>query len=271
MKALLALALLFAADCKAIPLDHLKGLSLLAHLKQNTAFENTWSRSPSPDAILKKFHLDFPFANLADIPNDCRALTKDNRSLLGDSDPVSGSPAIDNPNSAFVSWYQGCLTQYIRMEDRGLVEKRTISFTGGGASQETISPRLVSDFQDFFTPQVIEECRKKDDKDKAIGKPGDTMNLYSFRCRWKILSPAAKAALVEKIMEQYIGPPEVRQDLGVPGDFAAMVLKELDGYSAARDSRYDFLLPYPQARGDIRNATAILKFLIHFTGIGLKY
>lgn len=243
-------------------------------LVRKTSFIETWSRYPAPDAIIAGFRNGFQGASSMQVGVDCKILTDNNRSLLGDSDPLTGAPAVDHPNSTFVNWYTNCLASYIKSEDQGLTGWVYTKQPDGSMSANQKNMK-IEEFRRFFSSAVIDECLKNDDPYGSLKDPTGTVNVSSFTCRWTSLSAEVKSGFARQLLEKFIGPEEVILDLELAESenaLAAVMIDEVDGFNAKPDNRFQMLGVTSAGNGalTVRDAAKILKFLINLEDT-LKY
>ncbi|MCB0412047.1 MAG: hypothetical protein KDD22_05940, partial [Bdellovibrionales bacterium] len=105
-------------------------------------------RYPSPDVIINMLQASFPTVKMSVYEDlaKCWALTKSNRSVLGDSSPATGRPAVERPNSSFIVWYSGCLAK--------LLESEKQSLSPSSADQDSWIP-----FMNYLGDEMVEACR----------------------------------------------------------------------------------------------------------------
>ena len=110
IRAMILMTILWTAPAIALPVTsraQLKGPAqgLFRKLLRRASFTEEWSRYPAPDVVLNDLLAKFPAVKFEVLSEQCRQLVDENRIALGDSDPITGAPAMDQPNTAFVKWY----------------------------------------------------------------------------------------------------------------------------------------------------------------------
>ncbi len=230
------------------------------------SFSETWSRYPAPDVILNIFRDRFSVGSFATLSTECNQLSENNRAQLGESMPISGLPAIDNPNSTFVNWYLKCLVEYIGADDGNLAVVEDIP-KADGTYESKISDRDIVDIENLFGPEVIQECKAKDDELGSLSDPSKKVSLIKFSCRWQKLSTEIRVKYIRGLIEKYIGPEDVLIDLEIADSetaYVQMLFEELDNFMQKPDRRYEFLKVNPnEGNLTLRDASKILKFLIN--------
>jgi hypothetical protein len=235
-----------------LQMSHMMTVTPPSRLKKNISFQENWSRYPSPDVILNKLRQDFPTANLM-FTSECQVLTKANRSLLGDSQPMTGRPAVDSPNSSFINWYGSCVVSLIQQETNAAAElagePAFIANNGGTALNECKASfdadvakeqaeyqaqmKVYREYLETVKRETAEEAaawtkaRKSDPHGK---KPMQSKMKAQFMfepsapyaktfepkmCEWNKLSPEGKGRIINSYLEKYIGPEDVIIDLGL--------------------------------------------------------
>jgi hypothetical protein len=220
---------------------------------RKTSFKESWSRYPSPNSIINNLAGHFPLADQSRLSRDCRGLTVDNRSFLGDSDPVSGSPTIESPNSTFVNWYLNCISEFIKLENLGLVLSKYVKSDG---KTYFTSDLPIAEVKNFFTSDVIDECTLVDDPDKRLSQTNGIVQVQSFGCRWKSITIKTKLNLIRHLTEKYIGPSDVLIDLQIADSdeiFAKNILAQVEKFS--------FEYSQPGATDAARSAKGKFRFL----------
>lgn len=235
--------------------------------KRETSFKPTWQRYPSPDVFMNRLQQQFPNCDLRQIDRDCRMLTDENRALLGDSEPHTGSPSIDTPNSATANWYNRCLAQYVKHEAYGLT-KFKYTLRADGTTFAEREPRPLEFFNDYFGVAVVSEALQLENKSPtADGR----VTLSSFNILWKKLSPETQRAMIRHQMERFVGPEDVVIDLGLASSenqFVDAILGVLNKFIATPDAQtFTFLDVDGGSRVYLSDVTKIVQYLIMFQDV----
>lgn len=77
------------------------------------SFASRQIRYMTPFDLIQLLRVTFPVPDLTQVDGDCTKLTDENRGLIGDNSPLTGTPIFDEPSSGFVRWYAGCLNSYL--------------------------------------------------------------------------------------------------------------------------------------------------------------
>jgi hypothetical protein len=192
------------------------------------SFLQSWYRYPAPDMVIKALRKNFPTVNPENISEDCRNLTENNRTLLGDSDPGSGVPSLTAPSEAFNNWHNGCVIEYVK-------------------NQSFASDKVLK----FGIQNWDETYGKTADWNALDGQA--KLHLVQSLLRWYVGSDRLLISLgVQKRN----------------GKFAEQILIEVEKFAAKPDDLYDFLSVQgaePNLR--TTKATQIIQFLIHLADI----
>jgi hypothetical protein len=220
LTALLALSALMMTDAHAASRRGPR-----AGLRQDISFTQNWSRYPAPDAIIETLQFQFPHADLKYISAACLGVTNDNQSVLGTSNPLTGVPAIRDPNSAFLVWYTGCVKEFVKAEQMSF--RNQLSQTKGN-DLSTVTPEYVS-------AELLDLCRTELTEKYGYG--------YG-NCEWAKLDEAKRIAALSAEIERLLGPDEVVRDLGVApsiNDLAKRIDQQLADVIANKPQAFKFL------------------------------
>lgn len=176
---LLVGVILSSTNCSRTP-----SAPLLADGPQS--FASRQVRYMMPLDLMTLLRVSFP-VHLDSILTNCKELTSDNRSLVGDNSAASGSPVFSEPSSGFVRWYTDCVRAYLRgfEDDETDVEKAKI----------------------FYGSHLVEALPDQQDRLRT---------LFS-----SLPSDLQKAAVMDQI-ERLIGPSEIIEDFGYFRDSEAL-------------------------------------------------
>jgi len=217
------------------------------NLLHQTSFEQDWFRYPSPDSIFAQFIRTYPTVaeNIFSVSEGCRQLTDENRSLLGDSSTLSGSPSVPNPNSAFANWYLNCVKEYTTIEESAFYMQPQHS---------------IAELGQTFSKEAISKCY-----------PGqaatDSIASQNFYCVWQTLGAAEQLAMVNAVVLDLVGPDDVLKDIGLEdntGDYGKTLLAIMNDSIKSDPTKFSFLLS-TSGHGDIESledAYKVTKFLI---------
>lgn len=272
---------------------------------KKASFTENWSRYPSPDVIIARLHQDFPDGAFTYTNTGCNIMNDENRGLLGDSSPQTGKPAVDNPNSSFISWYSNCVTNLIKNEayaSGGTDEERFKQINGElafGLCQKAIDSKYEKDLAAFKDEQKnYDEVRAKYQKDleayrlaaekarknKSVKvpsmpeyptyhlgfEPRKPVEFHSTDCNWTELNADAKTRLINQFLERYIGPNDVIVDLQLADseqELSEKIRDYVDDYAQAQDARFDFLFATKEKDLILERAVRVIKLLIHLEDI----
>lgn len=272
---------------------------------KKASFTENWSRYPSPDVIIARLHQDFPDGAFTYTNTGCNIMNDENRGLLGDSSPQTGKPAVDNPNSSFISWYSNCVTNLIKNEayaSGGTDEERFKQINGElafGLCQKAIDSKYEKDLAAYEESKKIynaaqEKYQKeleayKSDLEKARKhrkfplptmpdypqynisfEPLKPTDFHSTDCSWTALSADAKTRLINQFLERYIGPNDVIVDLQLADseqELSEKIRDYVDDYAQAQDARFDFLFATKEKDLILERAVRVIKLLIHLEDI----
>ena len=252
-------------------------------LSHKVDFQQDWERYPAPDAILQELAQLFPRVTLASGEEECRALTNDNRSLLGDNNPITGYASVNQPNSSFVSWYNGCLIKYLATDFAVRFDFQHYSSATNQPIMNTVG-NFKTSMIEYLGKDYSSICKMSDAEASAHPAESTNVDVYMSRfsaCSWRSLSRKDQLDVINHNISLLIGPPEVVADLGIEkqaGELAQKVLAAVESMSADRN----FNLPTlnlvfndnEQKNGQrslqVLSATELARFLILQTSF-LKY
>lgn len=140
--------------------------------------------------------LDKKFDGLVVDSTSCRVLMNPNRSGLGDSSPFTGEVAVSLPDTAFLSWYQGCLDSYFNYLQYHVAGTQNSKAT---AIWKKMIPSLAS----------------KIDEAVASGKPPQEF-VQTFATSG--LSPETQKQIVRELTEWALGTDEEILSYGLISD-----------------------------------------------------
>jgi hypothetical protein len=257
-------ALILSSAATALTVGPISSASFSNKLFRKTSFKPTWQRYPPPDVFLNTLRQQFPLADIGLLDSNCRSLTNDNRTLLGDSEPATGRPSIDNPNSSTANWYNRCLAEYVKSEYQG-ISSYTYQTQADGTQIGTEDHRPLTFFNDYYSEEVVGEVKKLLGSDAYAN---EQMVPSRFDVDWKNLSAAAQSALVRRQVERLIGPEDIVLDLGLAAsedEFVAGVLRLISKFiNTPEATTFTFLeVNQPEYLG-VRRMTKIVQYLILF-------
>jgi hypothetical protein len=213
------------------------------------SFKRDWMRYPSPDVVIKQLLQNFSLLGEGSTmyDNKCGYLDQNNRSVLGDNNPTTGAPLVDNPNMSFVVWYTGCL--------QTLFEKEYVLLSTNTGSREG---RLQ-----YMGKPLIDACGD------AVNAQSENLldhPYYLSNCKWSSISTDLRRKKVLEFIDELIGPTEVVADLQIASsseELADIIQNSIQHYQENPDDRYKFL----RAEGELNviNALQAIRFLILMT------
>lgn len=214
-------------------------------LFRKMSFSQDWSRYPSPDVILATLQMQFPLAKIDSSSASCLIVTPDNRSILGESNPLTGTPSVTNPNSSFVVWYSGCLKDFLKSEE---YEFSALFIRGTPAEREALVKTHLSEKTLALCPVDLQG-----------GAP-------SSKCEWTQLTPAVRISIIESEIERLIGPDEVVRDLTLGtsvNELATRIDSKLSAIIAKNGDAFSFInMSFKSGRPDSVKAIGAVRFLI---------
>lgn len=192
--AIFALGILTAPPFVSSAAPSASQLAMWKKLKRNASFSEDWSRYPSPDTILSTLAWQFPLAALDKMPSGCVIDTEDSHTTLGGNVPLTGDPAISNPNSGFIVWYMGCTKSFITLERDGFY----LAYKSDAAKA----------LETYMTPKMRNLCL-------ISSNPSTGEASHPTLCPWSSLDVKARRAAIVEEIEKLIGPEDVIRDSGI--------------------------------------------------------
>lgn len=261
---LLFTALILSSAAPALPAGPMSSVFSSNKLFKKISFKPTWQRYPPPDVFLNTLRQQFPLVGIDQLDSNCRSLTNDNRTLLGDSEPATGKPSIDNPNSSTANWYNRCLAEYVKSEYQG-ISSYTYQTQADGTQIGTEDRRSLTFFNDYYSEEVVSEVKKLLGSDAYAD---EQMVPSKFDVDWKSLSAGAQAALVRRQIERLVGPEDIVLDLGLAAsedEFVARILGLISKFvNTPEATTFTFLDVNQPEYVRVRSMTKIAQYLILF-------
>ncbi len=223
----------------------------------NAAFQQDWSRYPTPHAIILKLKRDFPSVYSGYIDGDCTALSNSNRALIGDSNASTGRPTVDQPNSSFNIWYLGCLTKYINAQ---------FNYSSFNSKDD-----LNNFYGEDIVQSIVSSARHTPDLLNDVG----TLSYVIGGSLWSNLTTDQQKSIVTNWIEKLIGPEEILVDLNIASSMDVLVERvttELNKQNEQPTSTYSFLVGLPRETNQLQlnDAIGMTQFLLNLLDT-LKY
>lgn len=168
------------------------------------AFEQTSQRYLSGKDYFLVFKSHFQVVKDGQFSQEksCMKFTDSTEGLLGFSSPALGRPSSPKPTPAFVTWYSRCTMAIVKAEFAQI-------------KANNFSSKLLSK----FTPKALISSPPKAGFEKTP---------------WNALSPKLQDSVLSHLINEFIGPEEILQDLGwsdSPERYAESIRKSVESKS----------------------------------------
>jgi hypothetical protein len=94
----------------------------------------------------------------ASVPNSCKQLVEENKTVLGDVDPISGFSYANQLNSPFWKWYFGCIESYLKNDVKNNLA--SIINATGPVGAEVIGQKNLEDLKSLLWKSLTEDQKK---------------------------------------------------------------------------------------------------------------
>lgn len=173
---------------------------------QSVSFTQDWSRYPAPDVLLKTLRKQFPHAEMGYDMTSCFIINEKNQTVIGQDNPLTGTPSLANPNSAFLVWYTGCVKSLAVAEQAAFSEFYvTNRFNLRASSPQQEQAKAA----EFGAPYASGAIRASCPLSFATGFPGG-----DAKCDWKNMPERTRLAIISAEIERLVGPDEVIREEG---------------------------------------------------------
>lgn len=226
------------------------------------SFQPTWNRYLPPDVFLKTLKMRFPYSRLTD--DGCQFLNSSNRKLLGNSDPLTGKPSLQNPNSSTINWYNICLSKYVVNNQKNFLSqsniKKMIESDGRITYQTTYQPPTEAQIRSYFGDEVIVELlnRKGDLFDNVRTATWSSLNLFTQQSHLRYL------------VNMLIGPEDILIDLDLARteeEFIKILSSQISELMSLPADKLTFLEVNSPENPSLLEITKAAQFLILFNDI----
>ena len=252
-------------------------------LFQKADFQQDWERYPAPDATIQELARLFPRVTLPSGDDECRTLTDNNRSLLGDNNPVTGYASVNQPNSSFISWYNGCLIKYLTLDSSVRFAYQNYDPVTGQSVINTVQ-NFKTSMIEYLGKNYSAVCKLPDSQTSLNAPNTPDVSAYQSAlssCSWRNLSRENQLDIIKHNILLLIGPPEVLIDLGIEtknGELAQKIMDYIERASLDREFNISNLTlsfnddsPTPGQRSlQVLSAAELARFLILQTSF-IKY
>jgi hypothetical protein len=198
-------------------LTHCLILSCFLSPPATAFFESNQHRYVAPYDLFKTLAHLFPIEQQQRemMPRQCLELSASNRAVTGDSQPLSGQPALSQPSTGFVRWYATCLNAYVNAST-----KRARDLWQSGKNPAA----MISLAGEGVTAWLGKQKR-------------DSLN--GFELKWKELPSIDRKNFIHFQIFRMIGPEAVLTDLAYVSSEAELIQlieKSFDGTESVQSA-----------------------------------